>query len=188
MFRKLRKSKRGVSEVLAVVIIMGLVLGASGLVAIVLLNIEDVNFLESTDTTQSQTVKLSIEIVDKNDTDFDSLYDTITLNLSLSEDSVNRIYIHDIDLMLPTGQSLDDLTPWLLSSEQFWKEEYKGYVIYNGTDNLFLSSTENLNQNEGEIKSGISLYFVVYYSYQSGVGSRKSFISTFYQSSLQLIS
>ena len=190
MFNKLRQSKRGVSEVLAVVIILGLVLAASGIVAVVLLNVDDINFPGSVDTTTKfETVKLSIELISKNDTDLDTFYDTLTLSISLDVDSPS-IYVKDIDLLLPTGNSLDDIIPWVIvSSTQTWYEEIKGFAIPYGSINCsFILEPKTLSQTEGEIENGSSLYFVIFYSYLSQTGSRIDTVSGFYQSSLFVMS
>lgn len=190
MLRKLRKSRRGISEVLAVVIILGLVLGASALVGIVLLNVDDIAFPGSVQATEPKTVQLSAEIIDMEDTDLDGFYDTVTLNLTLYVGSPS-IYIHDIDMVLPTGQTLDEVAPWVTFSNQFWNEGYNGYAMTPSTNESdiasFITETSDLDQDESELVVGSSIYFVINYFYVQSIGSRESLITDFYQSPLILI-
>ena len=190
MLRKLRKSRRGISEVLAVVIILGLVLGASALVGIVLLNVDDIAFPGSVQATEPKTVQLSAEIIDMEDTDLDGFYDTVTLNLTLYVGSPS-IYIHDIDMVLPTGQTLDEVAPWITFSNQFWNEGYNGYAMTPSTNESdiasFITETSDLDQDESELVVGSSIYFVINYFYVQSIGSRESLITDFYQSPLILI-
>lgn len=190
MLRKLRKSRRGISEVLAVVIILGLVLGASALVGIVLLNVDDIAFPGSVQATEPKTVQLSAEIIDMEDTDLDGFYDTVTLNLTLYVGSPS-IYIHDIDMVLPTGQTLDEVAPWVTFSNQFWNEGYNGYAMTPSTNESdiasFITKTSDLDQDESELVVGSSIYFVINYFYVQSIGSRESLITDFYQSPLILI-
>ena len=190
MLRKLRKSRRGISEVLAVVIILGLVLGASALVGIVLLNVDDIAFPGSVQATEPKTVQLSAEIIDMEDTDLDGFYDTVTLNLTLYVGSPS-IYIHDIDMVLPTGQTLDEVAPWVTFSNQFWNEGYNGYAMTPSTNESdiasFITKTSDMDQDESELVVGSSIYIVINYFYVQSIGSRESLITDFYQSPLILI-
>jgi len=191
MLRKLYKSRRGVSEVLAVVIILGLVLAGGAVAALVLLNVDDIAFPGSVQATEPKTVQLSAEIISMEDTDLDGFYDKVTLNLTLFIGSPS-IYIHDVDLVLPTGQTLDEVAPWSVSSHQFWNEGYNGFAMTPSTTEpdiaLFIAETSDLDQNESEIKVGSSIYFVIHYFYIQSIGSRESLITAFFQSPLQLIS
>ena len=173
MFRKLRRSTRAVSEVLATVIIVSLVIGASALVAGILLNVDVVDLFGY------------LDIILVNDTDLDSLFDSMTFYLSLDAESPS-IYIQDFDILLPTGQTLDDLNPWLISStSQLWNEEFSGYTLQYGFINAsFTIDVQNLNINDGEISSGTSYHLIVDYSYVSQSGGKLRKISTFYQSPL----
>jgi hypothetical protein len=186
MLKKFCKSKRGVSEVLATVIIVVLVTAAAAIAAIVLVNVDVINLPGSTATTPtSKTVSLSIFIETYNDTDFDNLYDTMTIYLSSSVDSPT-LFVRDIDLILPTGQTIDDLVPWIISdTSQGWNTEYDGYNIPLGTINAtFVIDISNLSVDQGEIESGESIYIVFYYTYITEVGPRIETITDFYQSTL----
>ncbi len=190
MLKKLSRSKRGISEVLAVVIILGLVLGAGALVGIVLLNVDDIAFPGSVKATEPKVVQLSAEIIGMEDTDLDGYYDEITLNLTLFVGSPS-IYVNDVDVVLPTGETLDEAASWSVTSQQFWHEGYNGFSMTPSTTEpdiaLFIAKTSNLDLDESEIVVGSSVYFVIHYFYVQSVGSRESLITAFYQSSLQLI-
>lgn len=185
MFRKLRRSTRAVSEVLATVIIVSLVIGASALVAGILLNVDVVDLFGYLDVPGEKEVQITLDIILVNDTDLDSLFDSMTFYLSLDAESPS-IYIQDFDILLPTGQTLDDLNPWLISStSQLWNEEFSGYTLQYGFINAsFTIDVQNLNINDGEISSGTSYHLIVDYSYVSQSGGKLRKISTFYQSPL----
>ena len=186
MLKKIFKSKRGVSEVLATVIIVVLVTAAASITAVVLINVDVINLPGSTGTTTaSKDVSLSILVIDYNDTDFDSLYDTITIYLSSSVDSPT-LFVRDIDLLLPTGETIDDLVPWIISdTSQGWNTEYGGYNIPLGTINAtFIIDINDLSVDKGEIENGESIYIVFYYTYITEVGPRIETITDFYQSAL----
>jgi hypothetical protein len=186
MPRNLKKSRRGVSEVLATVIIIILVTAAASIVAVILVNVEVLTLPGSTgSTTTSKDVNLSIQIVSYNDTDFDSLYDTMVIYVSSDVNSPN-IFVRDIDLLLPTGQTVDDYVPWIISdTSQGWNTEYDGYNIPLGTINAtFVLDINSLSMNQGEMDQGESLYIVVYYTYITEVGPRIETITDFRQSSL----
>ena len=186
MPRNLRKSRRGVSEVLATVIIIVLVTAAASITAAVLLNVNVINLPGSTGTTPtSKEVTLSIYIVSYNDTDFDNLYDTMVIYISSDLDSPN-IFVRDIDLLLPTGQTVDDLVPWIISdTSQGWNSEYNGYNVPLGTINAtFVLDVNNLSVNQAEINKGESFYIVVYYTYVTEIGPRFETITDFRQSKL----
>jgi hypothetical protein len=185
MFHRLRKSSRGVSEVLASVLIISLVVGASALVGSILLNVDVVDLFGYLDTPQEKDVAISLNILIINDTDLDTLSDTMIFYLSLDAESPS-IYIQDFDILLPTGQVLDDLNPWLISgTSQPWNDEYFGFTLQYGFINAsFTIQVENLNLDEGEISSGTSFHIVIDYSYTSELGGRLRKISTFYQNPL----
>ncbi|MHA1953571.1 MAG: hypothetical protein ACW96U_06470 [Candidatus Heimdallarchaeaceae archaeon] len=186
MPRNLSKSRRGVSEVLATVIIIVLVTAAASITAIVLVNVDVVNLPGATGTTAtSKEVTLSIIIESYNDTDFDNLYDTMVIYISSDVDSPN-IFVRDIDLLLPTGQTIDDLVPWVISdTSQGWNTEYNGYNVPLGTINAtFVLDINNLSINQGEIDKGESLYIVVYFTYVTEIGPRFETITDFRQSKL----
>lgn len=186
MLKKLLKSKRGVSEVLATVIIVVLVTAAAAITAVVLLNVDVIYLPGGTATTPtSKTVSLSLYVDSYNDTDFDDLYDTMTIYLSSSVDSPT-IFVRDIDLLLPTGQTIDDLVPWVISdTSQGWNTEYEGYNIPLGTINAtFIIDISNLFIDQGELENGESVYIVFYYTYITEVGPRIETITDFYQSAL----
>ena len=190
MLRKLCKSRRGISEVLAVVIILGLVLAASALVGIVLLNVDDIAFPGSVKATEPKIVQFSVEIISMDDKDNDSYYDEVIFNITLFVGSPS-IYVHDVDVVLPTGQTLDEIAPWDVSSDKFWNEDNYGYAMKPTTTKNdtaeFTARTSNLDKNESEIQIDTSVYFVIHYFYTQSLGSRESLISAFYQSPLQLI-
>jgi len=187
MFHRLCKSSRGVSEVLATVMIISLVVGASALVGTILLNVDVVDLFGYLDTPQEKDVAISLNILIINDTDLDTLSDTMIFYLSLDAESPS-IYIQDFDILLPTGQVLDDLNPWLIiGTSQPWNDEYFGFTLQYGFINAsFTIQVENLNLNlgEGEISSGTSFHIIIDYSYMSELGGKLRKISTFYQNPL----
>ena len=191
MLKKLRRSRRGISEVLAVVIILGLVLAGGAIAAVVLLNVDNVSFPGSVQISEPKTVLLSSEVVSMEDTDLDGFYDKVTLNLTLFAGSPT-IYVHDVDVVLPTGKALDEAAPWGVSSQQFWNEGYNGYSLTGSASENetaeFIAETGDLNQDESEIVVGTSVYFVIHYFYVQSIGSRESLITAFFQSPLLLIS
>ncbi|NPD89808.1 MAG: hypothetical protein HGN29_13935 [Asgard group archaeon] len=180
------KSRRGVSEVLATVIIIVLVVAAASITAVILVNVDVVTLPGSTGTTTtSKNVTLTIYIESYNDTDFDNLYDTMVIYLSSDVDSPN-IFVRDIDLLLPTGQTIDDLVPWVISdTSQGWNSEYGGYNVPLGIINAtFVLNINSLSINQGEIDKGESFYIVVYYTYVTEVGPRFETVTDFRQSKL----
>jgi hypothetical protein len=186
MLKKLRKSRRGVSEVLATVIIIILVTAAASITAIVLVNVDVVNLPGATGTTTtSKEVSLTFYVESYNDTDSDNMYDIMVIYISSSVESPN-IFVRDIDLLLPTGQTIDDAVPWIISdTSQGWNTEYNGYNIPLGTINAtFVLSVSSLKTMQGEIEAGDSLYVVVYYSYITEVGPRIEIVTDFRQSKL----
>jgi hypothetical protein len=185
MFQKLRKSTRGVSEVIATVMIISLVVAASAIAAAVLINVDVVDLFGYLERPQEKEVAITIDILTINDTDFDGKSDTMIFHLSLDANSPN-IYIQDFDILLPTGHLLDDFNPWLIdSTSQLWNEEFSGFTLQYGYINAsFTIQVENLNVNEGEISTGSSFYLVIDYSYLSELGGKLRKISDYYQSSL----
>ncbi len=185
MFQKLRKSTRGVSEVVATVLIISLVIAASGIAAGVLLNVDVVDLFGYLDTPQEKVVKITLDILTINDTDLDGSSDTIIFYLSNDAESPT-IYIQDFDILLPTGQPLDDLNPWLIdSTSQLWNEEFSGFTLQYGFINAsFTIQVDSLNLNDGEISSGASFYIIIDYAYLSELGGKLRKISAFHQSSL----
>jgi len=186
MLKKLKKSRRGVSEVLATVIIIILVTAAASITAVVLLNVDVINLPGATGTTTTtKEVSLSIYVERYNDTDFDNLYDRMVIYISSSVDSPT-IFVRDIDLLLPTGQTIDDTVPWIINdTSQGWNTEYNGYNIPFGTINAtFVLSASSLTTTKGEIESGKSLYIVVFFTYITEVGPRIETITDFRQSKL----
>ncbi len=189
MFHKLRKSTRGVSEVIATVMIISLVVAAAGIAAGVLLNVEEVDLFGYLDIPQEKEVVITVDILTINDTDLDGSADTIIFFLSLDAESPT-IYIQDFDILLPTGLLLDDSNPWLIDvTSQLWNEEFSGFTLQYGYINAsFTIQVDNLSLNEGEIDSGASFYIVIDYSYLSELGGKLRKISDFYQSSLLVFS
>ena len=114
MLKKLQKSRRGVSEVLATVIIIVLVTAATSVVAIILVNVDVQKLPGGTGEAISKKVTMTVDLIDYNDSDGDSLFDTMTLYISSDVDSPN-VFIKDIDLLLPTGYTIDDTVAWIIS-------------------------------------------------------------------------
>ena len=185
MFKKLRKSKKGVSEVLATVIIISLVLAATALVSAILTNVNIVDLFGYLAVPESKEVTLSMDVIVINDTDLDSLTDTVIVQLSLDVESPN-IYIYDTDIQLPTGDTLDDITPWsILTTSQSWNSEFNGYTIAHGHINAsFTIQINDFVQNDAEISSGASFSLIFHYSYISDLGGQIKTITDYFVSSL----
>ncbi len=185
MFKKLRNSKKGVSEVLASVIIISLVIAATALVSTILTNVDIVDLFGYLDTPKDKVVTIALDILTINDTDLDSLSDTVILLLSLDVDSPS-IYVQDVDVQLPTGDTLDDITPWsILATSQIWNNEFNGYTIVYGHFNAtFTVQINDMVQNEAELSSGTAFHLVFYYIYVSDLGGKIRTISSYYVSSL----
>ncbi|MHA1667642.1 MAG: hypothetical protein ACTSUR_03200 [Candidatus Heimdallarchaeaceae archaeon] len=173
MSKKFHSSSRAVSEVLAAIIILALVIASSVIVGVVLLNVDVIKLPGFFESPTTQKVHISLVINEINDTDEDSKFDELTLFISLSTDSPS-IYLNDIDLLLPTGETIDDTVPWIISyTSQLWNSEFNGYAIPLGTINsTFIITPENTISDEGEITTGSSLYIVVRYTYVIQSGSR----------------
>ncbi len=185
MFHKLRKSSKGVSEIIATVLIISLVVAASAIVGGVLLNVNVVDLFGFLETPGPKEVNLTFDIVVINDTDFDSKSDTIVFMLSSDVDSPT-IYIQDIDLQLPTGETIDDIVPWfVVETSQTWNQEFTGYTIPYGYINCsFTIQTDDLGINEGEINSGQAFYITIYFTYVSDLGGKLQTLSSYVKSSL----
>ena len=185
MLKKLLKSRRGVSEVLATVIIIILVTAATSITAIILVNVDVQELPGGTGDATTKKVIITVDLIDYNDSDGDSLFDTMTLYISSSVDSPN-IFIKDFDLLLPTGYTIDDTVAWIISdTSQYWNSELYGYAVTYGTINAtFIVDIEDLALNQGEIESGDSLYIVVNYSYLTEIGQRIDILTSFYQTNL----
>ncbi|MHA1201811.1 MAG: hypothetical protein ACTSQ4_04745 [Candidatus Heimdallarchaeaceae archaeon] len=188
MLKKLRKSKRAVSEVLAVVIIISLVVGASAIVGVVILNIDVADLPWDTDDVTAKDVHLTLALISNEDTDLDSLFDKISLFLSLDVDSPT-IYINDIDLILPTGITIDSTNPWIIiDTLQYWNAEFSGFTLPYGSINAsFVIQASDLSINDGELEDGSLVYIVVNYTYISDLGARIQTLTSFYQSGLLTI-
>lgn len=188
MLKKLRKSKRAVSEVLAVVIIISLVVGASAIVGVVILNIDVADLPWGTDDVTAKDVHLTLALISNEDTDFDTLFDKISLFLSLDVDSPT-IYINDIDLILPTGITIDSTNPWIIiDTLQNWNAEFSGFALPYGSINAsFDIQASDLSINDGELEDGSLVYIVVNYTYISDLGARIQTLTSFYQSGLLTI-
>jgi len=188
MFKKLRKSKRAVSEVLATVIIISLVVGASAIVGVIMLNIDVVELPWGNDKVTAKDVHLTLALISNEDTDLDTLFDKISFYLSLDVDSPT-IYINDIDLILPTGYTIDITNPWIIiNTPQNWNNEFSGYAVPYGSINAsFDIQASDLSINDGELESGASVYIIVNYTYKSNLGARFQTLTSFYQSELLTI-
>ena len=185
MFNKLRKSRRAVSEVLATVIIISLVLGATALVSGLLTNVNIVDLFGYSVVPESKVVTLTMDVQVINDTDLDSRTDTVIVFFSLDVDSPS-IYIQDVDVQLPTGDTVDDIVPWsVVGTSQSWNSEFNGYTILYGHINAsFTIQINDFLQNDAELSSGTSFSLVFYYTYFSDLGGRILIISEHYVSSL----
>ena len=189
MFRKLRKSKRAISDVLAVVLIISLVIAASAVVGIVILNIDVINLPGQTDDVTAKDVTLTLAMISNEDTDLDTLFDKISIYLSLDLDSPS-IYINDIDLILPTGHTIDYDNPWIiLDTSQTWEDEFSGYAVPYGSINAsFDIQASDLSMNIGELEADTFVYIIVNYTYLSNLGAKIQTLTSFYQSGLLTIS
>ena len=185
MFKKLRKSKRAISEVLAVVLIIALVIGASAIVGVIMLNIDVADLPWSDDKLTAKDVHLTLALISNEDTDLDTLFDKLYLYLSLDVDSPT-IYINDIDLILPTGYTIDITNPWIIiDTPQTWNDEFSGYTVTYGSINAsFDIQASDLSINDGELEDGALVYIVVNYTYFSDLGARMQTLTSFYQSEL----
>ncbi len=189
MFKNLRKSKRGVSEVLATVIIISLVLAAAALVSAVLTNVHVVDLFGYSVVPHPKNVKLSMAVVTINDTDLDSRIDTVVVQLSLDVDSPS-IYVQEVDVQLPTGKTMDDIAPWsIVTTSQSWNREFNGFTILNGHINAtFTIQINDFSKNNAELISGSSFYLVFYYTYLSDLGGKVLTISDSFESPLLIAS
>ncbi len=188
MFKKLRKSKRAISDVLAVVMIISLVVGASAIVGVIIINIDVVELPWDTEDATAKDVHLTLAMVSNEDTDLDTLFDKISIYLSLDIDSPT-IYINDIDLILPTGYTVDYTNPWIIiGTPQTWNDEFSGYVVPYGSINAsFEIQASDLSINDGELEDGTLVYIVVNYTYISDLGAKIQTLTSFYQSGLLTI-
>ncbi|MCE7743426.1 MAG: hypothetical protein GOP50_13325 [Candidatus Heimdallarchaeota archaeon] len=185
MFNKLRKSRRAVSEVLATVIIISLVLAATALVSAILTNVNIADLFGYLAVPETKEVTLTMDVIVINDTDLDSLTDTVIVYLSLDVDSPS-IYVYDVDLQLPTGDTLDDITPWsILATSQSWNTEFNGYTILYGHINAsFTIQINDFVQDDAELSSGTSFSLIFHYTYISDLGGQIRTMSDYYVSSL----
>lgn len=185
MLKKLRKSRRAISDVLAAVIIIALVIGASAIVGVVILNIDVIELPWDTGEVTAKDVHLTLALISIEDTDLDTLFDKFSIYLSLDIDSPT-IYINDFDLTLPTGQTVDTINPWIvINTLQGWTSEFFGYAVPYGAINAsFDIQASDLSINDGELESGVSIYITVNYTYISDLGAKMQTLTAFYQSEL----
>lgn len=185
MFHQLKRSKRGISEVLASVIIIALVVGASAIVGLILINVEPADLPWGSEETGTRNVEITLNITGFGDVDNDTLFDQVSMYLSLSLDSPD-IYVQDIDLLLPTGHTLDEIAPWTVeSTSQLWLSDFSGFYVENGT--LFAEFTvfsSDLTLDSSELEEGDFAYLVINYIYIADLGAKLTTISDYYQSSL----
>lgn len=178
------KSRRAISEVLATVIIIALVIGAGGIVAVILTTVNVVDLPGYFQTPESKEVNLSLSIVNVSDSNFDGFNDTIELYISLDAESPT-IYVRDIDLLLPTGNTLDEISPWIINETTQTLNETLGYYVHYGTINsTFIIHVSDFYEIDAQIQSGSSLYIVIEYVYYAQGGSRIERMTSYYQSSL----
>jgi hypothetical protein len=185
MLNKLRRSKRAVSEVLATVIIVSLVLAATALVSALLTNVNVVDLFGYSIVPETKEVNLTLDVQVINDTDLDSRTDTVIAFMSLDVDSPS-VYIQDVDIQLPTGDTVDDITPWsIVTTTQSWNTEFNGYTIMNGHINAsFTIQVNDFLQNEAELVTGTSFSLVFYYTYLSILSGKVLTISDYFVSTL----
>jgi flagellin-like protein len=185
MFKNLRNSKRGISEILASVIIIALVLAATALVSSLLTNVNIVDLFGYSVVPEKKVVTLSMDVQLINDTDLDSRIDTVIVYMSLDVDSPS-VYIQDVDVQLPIGDTVDDIYPWsIVGTTQSWNIEFKGFTILNGNFNAsFTIQLNDFTQNNAELSSGTSFSLIFYYVYLSDLGGKILTVSDYYVSSL----
>ena len=166
-------------------ILISLVVVASAIVGAILLNVDVVDLPWEEEDIVAKEVTLTLSLIGAEDTDLDTLLDKISLYLSLDVDSPT-IYVNDIDLILPTGETIDTINPWLIGiTSQGWNNELSGYVVPFGSINSsFDVQASNLGINDGEVETGSLLYIIVNYSYLSDLGARITTLTSFYQSPL----
>ena len=184
MFNNFMKSRKAVSEVLATVIIITLVIVAGGIVAAILTNVNVVNLPGYFQTPEAKEVNLSLNVANISDLNSNGFYDTIELSISLDLESPT-IYIRDIDLLLPTGNTLDEISPWIIDeSSEILNETLGYYVQYGKMNTTFIIQISDLSRADAEIQSGSSLYFIIEYIYYTQGGSRIEKMASSYQSAL----
>jgi len=176
-------SRRAISPIVATVLLIALVSAASSIAAYIILNINETKlpFLEQHQSV-NQTVALSFSLDIINDTDSDGRYDFISFKLSLNIDSP-IIYVRDVDIVLKTGQTLDNYCPWMITtSTQNWNEEMGGHVISSGTINAtFTIQTTDLSNNNAELIPGQQFYLLISYYFQVETGYRTRTTIGFYE-------
>lgn len=186
-----KKCRRGVSPIIATVMLLALTLGAAGIIAGVIFNINVIelpDYLESPSITSQ--VNFTLIITGFADTDNDTLNDTISFHINNDAFSPD-IYIYDFDIMLPTGELVDEIIPWVIVPHEnnIWFNEYlgrqvEGYRVENGTSAYFDVQCENLEGSIGELGFGESFYVIMNYRYLLQAGGRFAIENSFYQSSL----
>lgn len=179
--------KRAVSPVIATIILVALVLAASTVVAVIVLNIDVVNIgsYMGAGTSSKKTVSFSIYVWNVSDSDGDGLNDTIDFYLNLSADSPD-IYVSDVDVLLPTGMTLDQVSPWYLdSTTQGWNDEVYGFAVSAGTINAtFTVKCSDLTNNNAELNSGQGYYLLINYNYLVEEDNRVRITSEIFQTVL----
>lgn len=187
----LKKCRRGVSPIIATIMLLALTLGAAGIIAGVIFNINVIelpDYLESPSMTSQ--VNFTLIITGYADTDNDTLNDTISFHVNNDAFSPD-IYIYDFDIMLPTGELVDETIPWVIvpNENNFWWNEYlgqqvEGYMVGNGTSAYFDVQCESFEGSIGELGFGESFYVIMNYRYLLQAGGRFAIENSFYQSSL----
>jgi len=185
MFNKLRKARRGVSEVLATVIIISLVLAATAIVSVLFTNVNVVDLFGISIIPETKEVNLSMVVQVINDTDGDSRTDTVIVFMSLDLDSPS-IYVQDVDIQLPTGETIDDIVPWsIVTTSQSWNNEFNGFTILYGNKNAsFTIQINDFLRNDAELSPGTAFSLVFYYTYLSLVSGRELTLSDNFVSQL----
>ena len=178
------KSRRAISEVLATVILITLVIVAGGIVAAILTNVNVVDLPGYFQTPKPKEVNLSLNVVNASDLNINGFYDTIVLSISQGDESPT-IYIRDIDLLLPTGNTLDEISPWIIDeSSEILNETLGYYVGYGKINSTFIIQISDMSRADAEIQTGSSLYFIIEYIYYAQGGSRIERMASSFQSSL----
>ncbi len=191
MLPKLKKCRRGVSPIIATIMLLALTLGAAGMIAGVIFNI---NVIELPDYLESPFMTSQVNFTSDftfADTDNDTLIDTIIFHI-INDAFSSNISIYDFDIMLPTGELVDEIIPWVIvyhSENAIWYNEYlgqpmEGYLVKSGVSAYFNVTCENLEGSIGELGLGESFYVIMNYRYLLQAGGRFAIENSFYQSSL----
>ncbi len=184
MLKHMSPKHRAVSPVIGTVLMIALVLGASAFVAIFIGHFTIPDYTTEVKPT-ALNVELSINNYNLSDSNADGYNDTLLIDLSLGSDSPT-IYVTDVDILLPTGDLLDWISPWFINgTTSVWSKQYNGYVvIYGSTNVIFNVSCSNLSETSAQLASGQLFYYLINYHYISSVNGYITTVSAQYQSEL----